>query len=208
MRVTIRDPKSPRHFKPVHEISDHESSLVVSTEQAVLGPFERNLVRAQVITQDPNEYIFRNVLIRPSGVYHRSPFVSEDTLTSVGNDGIVYLALRNKTVNENLQIQSKTVLGKAEPTVFTFRPITVDQTDGTSVPCVKHVNNINSVNFSDTSSEFSSFAQNFLSSTELSEENMSESEKRARTDLQLLKPIPGPTSLLSFLSGGRVREIS
>ena len=32
MRVTIRDPKAPRQFKPNHEISDHEPSLVISTE--------------------------------------------------------------------------------------------------------------------------------------------------------------------------------
>ena len=90
MRVTIRDPKTPRHFKPIHEVSDHEPSLVVSTDKVVLGPFERKLVRAQVITQDPNEYRFRNVMIRPSGVYNRSSFVSEDTLTSVGDDGTIY----------------------------------------------------------------------------------------------------------------------
>ena len=41
MRVTIRDPKSPRQFKAVHEVSDHEPSLVISTEKVVLGPFER-----------------------------------------------------------------------------------------------------------------------------------------------------------------------
>ena len=70
MRVTIRHRKSPRHFKPVHEVSDHEPSLVVSTEMVVLGPFERKLVRAQVIIQDPNEYRFRNVMIRPSRVYN------------------------------------------------------------------------------------------------------------------------------------------
>ena len=141
-------------------------------------------------------------MIRLSGVYHRRSFVSEDTRNSVGDDCTVYLAIRNKTANENLQIPSKTVLGKAEPTVFTFRPITVDPTDGTSVPCVEHVNNNNFVNFSDTSSEFSFFAlfRIFFSSTELSEEDMSESEKRAQTDPQLLKPIPGPdlSSVLSF----------
>ena len=204
MRVTIRDPKSPRHFKPVHEVSDHEPSLVVSTGMVVLGPFERKLVRAQVITQDPNEYRFRNVMIRPSGVYNRSSFVSEDTSTSMGDDGTVYLAIRNKTANENLQIPSKTVLSKAEPTVFMFEPVTVDQTDGTSMPLVERVNNIRIVNFSDTSSEFSSFAQNFLSSTELSEEEVSENEKRAQTDPQLLKPIPGPdmSSVFSFWGEG------
>ena len=192
MRVTIRDPKTPRHFKPIHDVSDHEPSLVVSTDKVVLGPFERKLVRAQVITQDPNDYRFRNVMIRPSGVYNRSSFVSEDTLTSVGDDGTIYLAVRNKTAIENLQIPSRTFLGKAEPTVFKFRPIPVDQTDRTSMPLIEQVNNINIVDLDDTSSEFSSFAQNFLSSTELSEEDMSESEKRAQTDPNLLKPIPRP----------------
>ena len=204
MRVTIRDPKTPRHFKPIHEVSDHEPSLVVSTDKIVLGPFERKLVRAQVITQDSNEYRFRNVMIRPSGVYNRSSFVSEDTLTSVGDDGTIYLAVRNKTAIENLQFPSRTFLGKAEPTVFKFRPIPVDQTDRTSMPLIEQVNNINIVDLDDTSSEFSSFAQNFLSSTELSEEDMSENEKRAQTDPNLLKPIPGPdlSSVLSFLGEG------
>ena len=76
MRVTIRDPNFPRHFKPVHEVSDNEPSLVVSTEKVVLGPFERKLIRAQLITQDPSEYLFRNVIIRPSGVHNRYPFIS------------------------------------------------------------------------------------------------------------------------------------
>ena len=198
MRVTIRDPKTPRHFKPVHKVSDHEPSLVVSTDKVVIGPFERKLVRAQVITQDPNQYRFRNVMIRPGGMYNRNSFISEDTLTSVGDDGTVYLAKRNKTATENLQIPSKTVLGKAEPTIF-FRPVSVDQADATSMPLIEQVNNVNIVDLDDTSSEFSSFAQNFLSSTEFSEEEMSESEKRAQTDPNLLKPIPGP-DLSSVLS--------
>ena len=128
----------------------------------MLGPFERRLVRAQVTNQDPNEYLFRNVMIRPSGAHNRSPFVSEDTLTSVGEDDTVYLAVRNRTANENLLLQSKTVLGKAEPTTFMFRPIAVNQADGTSISFVEHVNNIIIVNLSATSSEFSSFAQNFF----------------------------------------------
>ena len=154
---------------------------------------------AQVITQDPNQYRFRNVMIRPSGMYNRSSFISEDTLTSVGDDGTVYLAIRNKTPTEKLQIPSKTVLGKAEPTVFMFRPVSVEQADGTSIPLIEQVNNISIVDLDDISSEFSSFAQNFLSPTELSEEEMSENEKRAQTNPNLLKPIPGP-DLSSVLS--------
>ena len=37
----------------MHEVSDHEPSLVISTEKVVLGPFERKLIRAHVITQNP-----------------------------------------------------------------------------------------------------------------------------------------------------------
>ena len=80
----------------------------------------------------------------------------------------------------------------------------VDQTDETSVPFVEDGNIINIVDLSDTSTEFSSFAQKFLSSTKISEEDLTENEKRARTDLQLLKPIPCPnlSSVLSFWGEG------
>ena len=200
MRVIIRDPKAPRHFKPVHEVSDHEPSLVISTEKVVLGPYERKLVRAQVISQKQNEYLFRNVMIRPQGVYKRSPFVSEDTLTSVGDEGIVFIAVRNTTPSENVTIQTKTVLGKAEPTNFVLQPVAADTATEIDKPLFEQVNRVYTEEWlNETSSEYSSFAQNFLSSTEISEEGLSESEKRAQTDPQLLKPIPGP-DLSSVLS--------
>ena len=204
MRVTICDPKAPRHFKPIHEVSNHEPSLVVSTEKVVLGHFERKLIRAQVITQDPNEYLFRNVMIRPSGAHNKCSLVSEDTLTSVGEDGTVFLAVRNRTDNENLTLQNKTVQA------FVFRPILVDQTDETSVPSMERGNNINIVDLSDTSTEFSSFAQNILSSTEMLEEGLTENGKRARIDPQLLKPIPGPdlSSDLAFWGEGAKDQLA
>ena len=121
---------------------------------------------------------------------------------SIGKDGTVFLAVRNRTANERLILHSRTVLGKAQPTTVLFRPIMVDQTVKTSVPLVEHVKKIDIVDLSDTSTEFSSFAQNFLFSTEMSEEGLS--EKRGRTDPQLLKPIPGPhlSSVLSFWGEG------
>ena len=80
----------------------------------------------------------------------------------------MFLVVRKRTVNENLTLQSKTNLGRAEPTTFMIRPFAVDQTDESSVPFVERVNNINIVDLSDTSMEFSSFAQNFLPFTEMS----------------------------------------
>ena len=173
MRFTIRDPKSPRHFKPVHEVSDHEPSLVVSTEKVVLGPFERKLVGAQVISQQPNKYRFRNVMIRPSGAHNRCHFVSEDTLTSVGDEGTVFLAVRNRSSLEKVVIQNKIVLGKAEPTTIMFKSVAAEPTAETAMSFVEQVNKVHAVDLSKTSFEFSSSAQNFLSSTEMSEEELS-----------------------------------
>ena len=90
-----------------------------------------------------------------------------------------------------------------------FRPVMVDQPGKTSVFLWNlYVNYIDVVDFSDTSTEFCSFAKNIFSSTKMSEEGLSEREKQERTDPQLLKPIPGPdlSSVLSFW--GRVQEIN
>ena len=59
-------------------------------------------------------------------------------------------------------------------------------------------------NVSDTISDFGSFAQTFLSSTQMSEEGLSENDKRERTDPQLLKSIPSPdlSSVLFFWGEG------
>ena len=75
---------------------------------------------------------------------------------------------------------------------------------------MEYVNNIDVVNLSDTRTEFSSFAQIFLSSTEISEEGLSENEKRERTDPQFLKPIPGPDllSVLSFWGEGARNQLA
>ena len=64
----------------------------------------------------------------------------------------------------------------------------------------EQTNRIHIVDLNDTSSELTSFAENFLSSTEMSKIGQSKNEKRARTDPQLLKAMPGPdlSSVLSF----------
>ena len=50
MKVSLRDPKPPKIFKVVHEVSDKEASFVVSAEEVTLEPFERKVVRAKVVT--------------------------------------------------------------------------------------------------------------------------------------------------------------
>ena len=199
MKVTIRNPKTPRIFKAVHEVSDQEPSFVVSAEEVTLGPFERKVVRAKIITQQPNEFHFRNVMVHPCSIRSNSLFDSEDTLTSVGEDGVVFLALRNQTAKEGVRIKEQTVVGKAVLTNFVFNSVPIQDSREASKLSAEFVNQVHRDLDLDTSSEFSSFAQNFLSSTEPSEIGLSENEKRRRTDPQLLKPIPGP-DLSSVLS--------
>ena len=202
MKVTIRDPKTPRIFKATHEVSDHEPSFVVSTEDIILGPFERKIVRAKIITQQPDTFLFRNVTVHSCSIKSTSVFVSEDTLTSVGEGGIVFLAIRNQTDKERVKIKAQTVIGKAALTTFVLNSVLMQTEGEVSKLSAEYVNQIRRNFDMDTSSEFSSFAQNFLSSTEPSEAGLSDNEKRKRTDPQLLKAIPGP-DLSSVLSSWR-----
>ena len=126
VKVTIRDPKTPRIFKAVHEVSDQEPSFVVSAQVVTLGPFERKVVRAKIITQQPNEFHFRIVMVHPCNVKFNAVFVvSEDTRTSVGEDGVVYLAIRNQTDKEVVKIKEQTVVGKAVLTNFVFNGVPI-----------------------------------------------------------------------------------
>ena len=197
MKVTIRDLKTPPIFKAVHEVSDQEPSFVVSAEEVTLGPFERKVMRAMIITQQPNEFHFRNVMVHPCSDKSNALFVSEDTLTSMGEDGVLYFAIRNQTDEEVVKIKAQTVVGKAVLTNFVFNSVPIQ--DSLEASKFSAVNQVHRDLDLDTSSELSSFAQNFLSSTEPSELDLSENEKRKRTDPQLLKPIPGP-DLSSVLS--------
>ena len=103
--------------------------------------------------------------------------------------------MRNQTPLESITIQSKTVLGKAEPTTLVFEPIAAEQAGEASSLSVEQNNRIQAVDLCDTS-----LAQSFSSSTEITEKGLAEIEKSRRTDPQLLKAIPGPdlSSVLSF----------
>ena len=142
MRVTIRESKPPRQFKPVHEVSNQDPFFVVSTEEITLGPFERKLVRAQVISQHAKEFRFSNVLIRPCGVHTMCPFVSEDTLKFVRDNGTVSLSLIIKTATDNVVVKKKIVIGKAELSTFVFEPIFVQQRGEASALPFEQTNHI------------------------------------------------------------------
>ena len=162
----------------MHEVSDQEPPFVVCAEEVTLGPFERKVVRAKIITQQPNEFHFRNIMVHPCNVKSNAVFVSEDTLTSVGEDGVVYLAIRNQTYKEMVIIKDQTVVGKVVLTNFVVKSVPIQDSLEASKHSAEFVNQVHRDLDLDTSSEFSSFAQNFLSSTEPSKIDLSENEKR------------------------------
>ena len=182
-----------------HIGSEDEPSFVVSAEKVILGPFERKIVRAKIITQQPDEFLFRNVMVHSCSMRSKSVFVSEDTLTSLGAEGIIFVALQNQTDKESVRVKEQTVIGKAALITFVLNSLPMQNRGDASKLSVDFVNQVQQDIDMDTSSEFTSFAQYFLSSIEPSEVGLSESEKRKRTDPQLLKAIPGP-DLSSVLS--------
>ena len=146
-------------------------------------------MRAKIITQQPNEFHFRNVMVHPCNDKSNAVFVSEETLTSVGEVGVLYLAIRNQTDKEVVKIKGQTVAGKTVLTNFVFNSVPIQDSLEASKLSAEFVNQVHRHLDLDTSSEFSSFAQNFLSSTEPSE-----------IDLSALISLP------SFLLGGKRRE--
>ena len=98
------------------------------------------------------------------------------------------------------------MIGKAVLTNFVFNSVPIQNSREASKLSAEFVNQVHRDLDLDTSSEFSFFAQNFLSSTEPSEVDLSENEKRKRTDPQLLKAIPGPDLSFVLCSWGKRRE--
>ena len=108
-------------------------------------------------------------------------------------------SLQNQTDKEGVKIQGQTMIGTAELTTFVLNSVQIQNKCEASKLSVELVNQVHKDIDLDTNSEFSSSAQSFLSSIEMSKKDLSENEKRKRTDARLLKPMSGP-DLFSALS--------
>ena len=126
----------------------------------------------------------------------------------MGEEGTIFLALCKQTDKERVRIKKQTVIGKAALTTFVLNSNPMQNNGEASKLSAEYVNQVHKNVDMDTSSEFSSFAQNFLSSTEPSEAGLSDNEKRKRTDPQLLKAIPGPDLSSVLFSWRKRRETS
>ena len=122
--------------------------------------------------------------------------------TSVGEDDVNLLALRNRTADGRVRIKRKTLIRREVLTNFVFNSVPIkEKSDALKLP-VEFLKRVHCDLDLDNSSEFRFFARNILSTTEKSEVRLSETEIKRRTDPQLLKAIAGTDVSSVFSSWG------
>ena len=205
MKIVVRAPAKPVWHHAHAQTSDETlSSTVVLDQDVVLQPFERAVLRAKLVTSNLEAFAFSNVVINfatPNRLLKNTIFV-EDTIATVGETGSFYVSVGNLTSNAQ-KVECGTMLGTAAPVRLVHQAVpqcalahkgeSDEKSDSTNefVNRVYSEMDLNSHSKCSSSSEFE-----FLSSTDPSEEGLSEREIRKRTDPDLLAPIPGPESQL------------
>ena len=126
----------------------------------------------------------------------------EDTIATVGETGLFYVSVGNLTSNAQ-KVKCGTMLGTAAPVRLVYQAVPQcaeahnEEGDEKSKSPNDFVNRIYSEFDLRSQSKFLSSSEfEFFSSTDPSEEGLSEREVRKRTDPDLLAPTPGPESLL------------
>ena len=126
----------------------------------------------------------------------------EDTIANVGETGSFYVSVGNLTSNAQ-KVKCGTMLGTAAPVRLVYHAVPQcalahkGESDEKSDSPNEFVNRVYSEMDLNSHSKCSSSSEfEFLSSTDPSEEGLSEREIRKRTDPDLLAPIPGPESQL------------
>ena len=205
IKIVVRAPAKPVWHHAHAQTSDETlSSTVVLDQDVVLHPFERAVLHAKVVTSDMEASAFRNVVINfatSNRVLKKTIFV-EDTIASVGETGVFYVSVGSLTSNAQ-KVKIGTILGTAAPVRLVYHAVpqcaqvNKEEGDEKSKSLNGFVNRIYSEIDLSSQSKFPSSSEfEFLSSTDPSEEGLSEREVRKRTDPDLLAPIPGPASQL------------
>ena len=200
--VDLTAPKPVWHHAHAQTSDETLPSTVVLDEDVVLQPFERVVLRAKVVTSDLEAFAFRNVVINlatPNQVLKNTVFV-EDTIATVGETGLFYVSVGNLTNNAQ-KVKCGTMLGTAASVRLVYHAVPQfarahkEEGDEKSKSPNDFVNRIYSEIDLSSQSKFSTSSEvEFLSSTDPSEEGLSECEVKKRTDPDLLASIPGPGS--------------
>ena len=200
MKVVVRAPTRPMWYHAHAQVSDEFKKIPVALAQnVILQPFERAILKAKLLTDNLDDYAFRNVLINfatPDRVLKNSLFL-EDSVATVGETGFIYVSIGNLTSNVQ-RIKNGTLLGNASPVLLVHEAIPqFAHEQNSEIKTVDFVGKIYDEINLDTNSKYTSSSEfAFLSSTDPSEDGLSERESKKRADPDLLAPIPGPATKL------------
>ena len=205
MKIVVRAPAKPVWYHAHAQTSDEAlSSKVVLDQDVVLQPFERAVLRAKLVTSNLEAFAFSNVVINfaTSNRLLKNTIIVEDTIATVGETGSFYVSVGNLTSNAQ-KVKYGTMLGTAAPVRLVYHAVPhcalahKGESDEKSDSPNEFVNRVYSEMDLNSHSKCSSSSEfEFLSSTDPSEEGLSEREIRKRTNPDLLAPIPGPESQL------------
>ena len=193
MKVIVRAPSEPVWYHAYAQVSNESLNLSVAIAQdVVLQPFERAILRARLLIDNLEPFMFRTVLINfqtPNRMLKNAIFL-EDTVATVGETGFPYVSLENLTSNVQ-RITKGTLLGTAVPVTMVHKAIpqiVPGQVNETQQSNANYVCKVYEQMNLDSSSEYSSSSDiEILSSTEPSELGLSEREIKKRTDYRARK---------------------
>ena len=189
MKIKIRDPGHAVAHSAYQQVSEEAGDFPVVIElEADFEPFERIFVKARLLSSDPNDFAYHNVMVT-SGLNNdaNGEFILDDCLAAVREGGTLVLSLSNK-LNRKLKLRGGTVVGRAYPTKLVYQPFELKGATPEQIVCAV----TKTLSFSSIDSSSCSNFNCFPSTTEPSVPPLSEEELRKRTDPELLKPIKGP----------------
>ena len=102
MEVLVSAPSRPLWFHAHAQVSNESLSASVALAQdTILQPFECTILRAKLLVDNLEPYIFRNNLIifhAPTRILKQAIFL-EDTVATVGETAFLHVSLGNLTSN-------------------------------------------------------------------------------------------------------------
>ena len=201
IKIVVRAPVKPVWHHVHTQVGDVSVAFPIALDSdLVLQPFERTVLKAKLVTNTLEPLIFQNVILNAAiadASLHNVVFL-EDSVDTVSEAGHVFISVINLTSNTQ-RIRKGTQLGNVVPISLVYHAIPQQST----YPSARETN-VDNDQFAfvnkiyeemkyDTNSQLTASSEfEFLSSTDPTEEGLSEHEVRKRTDPDLMAPVPGP----------------
>ena len=202
MKIVVRKPVQPVWHHVRTQVGDPTSAVPVALDHVlVLQPFERTVVKAKVVTSTLQPLIFQNVVLNAAKAEAslQNVVFLEDCLGAVSETGHVFVSVMSLT-SKPQRIRGNTHLGTAVPVFLLYRAVPQQlevskaktEVDKDRADFVNKI--YEDINLS-TELQFISLSEfEILSSTDPTEEGLSDREKRKRTHHELKSLIPGRAS--------------